>query len=54
MIAIIKYNAGNISSVQNALTGLGYKSVITDNENEILDSDKIIFPGVFIIDSSIV
>ena len=46
MIAIIKYNAGNISSVQNALTGLGYKSVITDNENEILDSDKVIFPGV--------
>lgn len=46
MIAIIKYNAGNISSVQNALTRLGYKSVITDNENEILDADKVIFPGV--------
>ena len=46
MIAIIKYNAGNISSVQNALTRLGYKSIITDNENEILDADKVIFPGV--------
>jgi len=46
MIAIIKYNAGNISSVQNALTRLGYKSVITDNENEILNADKVIFPGV--------
>ena len=28
MIAIIKYNAGNISSVQNALNRLGYKSII--------------------------
>jgi glutamine amidotransferase len=46
MIAIIKYNAGNICSVQNALTRLGYKSVITDNENEILNADKVIFPGV--------
>ena len=46
MIAIIKYNAGNISSVQNALTRLGYKSIITDNEKEILDADKVIFPGV--------
>ena len=46
MIAIIKYNAGNIRSVQNALSRLGYKSVITDNHNEILKADKIIFPGV--------
>jgi len=46
MIAIIKYNAGNIRSVQNALSRLGYKSVITDDKNEILKSDKVIFPGV--------
>ncbi len=46
MIAIIKYNAGNISSVQNALIRLGYQSIITDNVNEILDADKIILPGV--------
>ena len=46
MIAIIKYNAGNISSVQNSLTRLGYKSVITDNAKEILNADKIILPGV--------
>ncbi|MDP3352488.1 MAG: imidazole glycerol phosphate synthase subunit HisH, partial [Flavobacteriaceae bacterium] len=31
MIAIIKYNAGNISSVQNALTRLGFESIITDD-----------------------
>jgi glutamine amidotransferase len=46
MIAIIKYNAGNIKSVQNALTSLGYYSVITDNEEEILSAEKVIIPGV--------
>jgi len=46
MIAIIKYNAGNIRSVQNGLSRLGYRSVITDNKNEIKNADKVIFPGV--------
>jgi glutamine amidotransferase len=46
MIAILKYNAGNIKSVQNALTRLGYSSVITDNPRELLNADKVIFPGV--------
>ena len=46
MIAIIKYNAGNIRSVQNALTRLGYDSIITDNPEEIRKAQKVIFPGV--------
>ena len=46
MIAIIKYNAGNIQSVQNALTRLGYESVITNDPNIIRAADKVIFPGV--------
>jgi imidazole glycerol-phosphate synthase subunit HisH len=46
MIAIVKYNAGNITSVQNALTRLGFKSVITDNPSELSNADKVIFPGV--------
>jgi glutamine amidotransferase len=46
MIAILKYNAGNIKSVQNALTRLGYKSNITDDPAELLNADKVIFPGV--------
>lgn len=45
-IAIIKYNAGNIKSVQNAISRLGYKSIITDDVNEIIKADKVIFPGV--------
>jgi imidazole glycerol-phosphate synthase subunit HisH len=46
MIAIIKYNAGNIQSVQNALNRLGYDSVITDDADTILNAQKVIFPGV--------
>jgi len=46
MIAIIKYNAGNIRSVQNALQRLGYESIITDDKEEILKAEKVIFPGV--------
>ena len=46
MIAIVKYNAGNIRSVQNALTRLGYESIITDKASELLNADKVIFPGV--------
>jgi glutamine amidotransferase len=46
MIAILKYNAGNIKSVQNALTRLGFKSLITDDPGELSKADKVIFPGV--------
>jgi len=46
MIAILKYNAGNIRSVQNALKRLGYESIITDIPDEIRDAAKVIFPGV--------
>jgi len=46
MIAILKYNAGNIKSVQNALNRLDYESIITDNPSELLNADKVIFPGV--------
>lgn len=46
MIAIIKYNAGNIRSVQNAVTRLGYESCITDNASLIQNAEKVIFPGV--------
>ncbi|HZL76405.1 MAG TPA: imidazole glycerol phosphate synthase subunit HisH [Bacteroidales bacterium] len=46
MIAIIKYNAGNIRSVQNAIARLGYQYVVTDDREEILNADKVILPGV--------
>ncbi|MBF6598111.1 MAG: imidazole glycerol phosphate synthase subunit HisH [Fermentimonas sp.] len=46
MIAIIDYNAGNITSVKNALDRLGYESILTNRYNEIMSADKVIFPGV--------
>lgn len=46
MIAIIKYNGGNVNSVQNALNRLNVDSVVTDDPEQILKADKVIFPGV--------
>jgi glutamine amidotransferase len=45
-IAIIKYNAGNIMSVDYALQRLGIQAIITDNPDLIRNADKVIFPGV--------
>lgn len=45
-IAIIKYNAGNVQSVQYALQRLGINAVITDEPSAIRNADKVIFPGV--------
>ena len=46
MVAIIKYNAGNIASVKNAVERLGFDCVITDDINKIQNANKVIFPGV--------
>ena len=46
MIVVIKYNAGNITSIKNAVERLGYECKISGDENEIINADKIIFPGV--------
>ncbi|MBW6534608.1 MAG: imidazole glycerol phosphate synthase subunit HisH [Mariniphaga sp.] len=45
-IVIIKYNAGNIESVNNALNRLGINAEITADPNKIRNADKVIFPGV--------
>ena len=45
-LAIIKYNAGNIQSVLNALERLDVGAEVTDDPEKIKSADKIIFPGV--------
>jgi glutamine amidotransferase len=45
-VAIIKYNAGNIRSVDHALNRLGVKGVVTDDPAIITSADRVIFPGV--------
>lgn len=46
MIAIIDYNAGNLKSVEKALTALGQECVITRDYHAIQEADKVILPGV--------
>ena len=45
-IAIIKYNAGNVCSVDYALRRLGVEPVITADEETLRRADRVIFPGV--------
>jgi imidazole glycerol-phosphate synthase subunit HisH len=45
-IVVIKYNAGNIGSVANALERLGCACTVTDDPDEIRRAGKVIFPGV--------
>lgn len=45
-VAVIKYNAGNIRSVDYALKRLGVEAVITSDETVLRAADKVIFPGV--------
>ncbi len=46
MIAFLDYGAGNVRSVLNAIEKLGYSVAIVKKGEEILQADKLIFPGV--------
>lgn len=46
MIALIDYDAGNIRSVEKALTAIGKRSILTRDAHEILAADHVILPGV--------
>jgi len=46
MIAVINYGAGNLGSVVNALTKLGYRPTVTDAVSDILKADAVFLPGV--------
>jgi len=45
VIAIVDYNIGNIMAIGNILDRLGIRNIITSEENDIEQSDKIILPG---------
>lgn len=45
-IVIINYGAGNIQSIKFAIKRLGYEAVLSHDEEEIRNADKVIFPGV--------
>ena len=42
---IIDYDAGNVKSLQFALERLGVKAILTNNNELIAASDRVIFPG---------
>ncbi len=44
-IAVIKYNAGNIRSIINALERQGHQVTLTDDQEVIRNADKVIMPG---------
>ncbi|MEM0516790.1 imidazole glycerol phosphate synthase subunit HisH [Aequorivita flava] len=45
-IVIINYGAGNIQSIKFALKRLGIEAILSNDETEIRQADKMIFPGV--------
>jgi glutamine amidotransferase len=46
MIAIVDYNAGNLTSVKKAFDHLSAPAVITSDPNVVSKADKIVLPGV--------
>lgn len=46
MIAIIDYDAGNLTSVQRAVSHLGYPCEVTSDTARIRAAERVIFPGV--------
>ena len=44
-VAIIKYNAGNIYSVVNAMKRLGINPILTDDAETLQKADRVLFPG---------
>lgn len=44
-VAVVKYNAGNIYSVIHALQRLGVEPLLTDDAEELMRADKVLFPG---------
>ena len=44
-VAIVKYNAGNIYSVVNALRRMGVEPLLTDDAEQLQKADRVLFPG---------
>jgi len=44
-VAIVKYNAGNIYSVVNALRRMGIEPLLTDDAEQLVKADRVLFPG---------
>ena len=45
-VSIVDYGAGNVQSLEFALNRLGVNGILTAEKEIIMNSDKVIFPGV--------
>ena len=46
MITIVNYGAGNLRSVVNAVSQLGYRPTVTSSPEDVLNAQAVILPGV--------
>ena len=46
MISVVDYDMGNLGSVVKALEFLGQPAQITSDPKQVLQSDRLILPGV--------
>lgn len=46
MVTLLDYGAGNVRSVVNALTSLGEKVKFVEKPEDILNAERLVFPGV--------
>lgn len=53
MITIVNYNMGNLGSIQNMLSKVGARSLVTNDKTELRKATKLILPGVGAFDSAI-
>lgn len=44
-VAVVKYNAGNIYSVIHALQRMGVEPLLTDDPEQLMKADRVLFPG---------
>jgi glutamine amidotransferase len=44
-VGIVDYDAGNLTSVENALRHLGYQWKLSGDPRDLEDTDRLIFPG---------
>lgn len=44
-VAIVKYNAGNVYSVVNALRRMGIEPMLTNDAEALQRADRVLFPG---------
>ena len=45
-VAIIDYGVGNLRSVEKAFAATGCEAIVTDDENQLRDSERLVLPGV--------